>query len=629
MSLIQNIIKIVLLCLTFTFNMQAADISQQEAFIERFYQNILSRNADDEGMNTWLNIIQNESATKVALGFFKSQEFINKKLSNEEFVDILYQTLFDREADIAGKNRWLQQLNDGTSKDKVMYGFFNAQEFTNLANSFGVIPIRSEDQLNTYSNTGVDGYVNRFYTLVLNRTPDESGFNDWTTQLRNGTKAGGDIAKGFFNSQEYVNRGLNDSAFLDICYKAFFDRKADHRGKLGWLELLEKGENKVNILNGFIGSQEFINLADKFEIEPGSVEEKVDSSIDLKLKTTYELPYIYSSYRNNILIDGDSIILVGGEKGHILSGSHDGHVAFNNKIININLVTGERKELEMNANTGHPFGSTVANGRGNTARIHRIGKDRYLISGGFQYVANMEIADFQAMTIKSISPDFEITDTQYQGLNTTTYFADLQGTAIAGDGNIYFFGFNNGLYAMPQILKFDITKEKISLHTSTLKFSRSHIRAVRLADGKVLLIGGWDGSAEVVPNSATRRVEIFNPYDGSITRVADNLDPLHPNFTQFLTRGEDFICIWDKQYTISTNSWKEECDKDYYLAIENILSEYILPDSYRTDSNDFIKKLSNGDIVFFENGFAGNTFSDEISAYSIDTNTLIRVYTPR
>jgi len=630
MSIFQNIIKTVLLSLVLSINIQAADISQQEAFIERFYQNILDRSADTEGMNTWLSVIQNESATKVALGFFKSQEFINKNLSNEQFVDTLYQTLFDREADLAGKTDWLNKLNSGTSKDEVMYGFFNAQEFANLANSFGVTPIRDEDQLNLYETTGIDGFVNRFYTLVLNRTPDENGFNDWTTQLANGTKAGGDIAKGFFNSQEYLNRGLDNSTFLDICYRAFFDREADFGGKLGWLNLLEKGDNKVDILDGFIGSQEFINLADRFGIEPGSSEAKADASIALKLKVTYELPYIYSYARNNILVDGDSIILAGGEKGLAVGGSSGGHIAFNNKVIKINLVTGERRELEMNAHTGDPYASITTNGRGNTAKIHRLGKDKYLITGGFQYVANMEIADFNTMTVKSIIPDFQIIDTQYGGLNTTTYFANLQGMEMAEDGNIYFFGFNNGLYPLPQIVKFDVLKEEISLHTSELEMPRYNIVAVRLADGRILLIGGWDGSAEVTPGSATRRVEIFNPDDGSIIRVADSLNPNNPNFTQFLTRGEDYICIWDKQYTISTNSWKEGCDKDYFSDIKNILSEYILPDLYQHLENDnFIKKLSNGDVVFFENGYTGDTFSDEISAYTIEKNTMIKVYTSR
>lgn len=266
----QKIIKlflVTLILLGMFQNSLSAGEAEQTEFIERFYQNILGRSADTGGMNTWLNVIQNESATKVALGFFKSQEFINKNLSNEEFVDILYRTLFDREADYDGRTDWLNKLNnDSSSKDEVMYGFFNAQEFKNLADRFGVVQIRDEDQLNA-GTTGVEGYVNRFYTLVLNRDADSSGFSDWTTQLNSGTKAGGDIAKGFFNSQEYLNRGLDNNTFLDICYRAFFDREADEGGKNDWLNrIATQGYTKDQILDGFIDSQEFINLANTFGI---------------------------------------------------------------------------------------------------------------------------------------------------------------------------------------------------------------------------------------------------------------------------------------------------------------------------------------------------------------------------
>ena len=52
-------------------NIQAGEI-EQKAFIERFYQNILNRSSDTGGMNTWMNTIQNQSATQVAMGFLNS-----------------------------------------------------------------------------------------------------------------------------------------------------------------------------------------------------------------------------------------------------------------------------------------------------------------------------------------------------------------------------------------------------------------------------------------------------------------------------------------------------------------------------------------------------------------------------
>lgn len=237
--------------------------AERTAFIERFYQNILGRASDTSGLSYWDNILITTSATKVALGFFHSNEFINKNLNNNDFVDILYLTLFDRVSDTSGKSYWLTTLNGGTSKDEILFGFFNSLEFKNLADRFGVVPIRFVDQI-----TGVEGFVNRFYTLVLNREADIAGFNSWTNALQTKQKRGGDIAKGFFNSQEYINRNLDNSTFVDICYRAFFGREADAEGKITWMQQLAQGVSKDSVLNGFIYSQEFSNLTERYHINP-------------------------------------------------------------------------------------------------------------------------------------------------------------------------------------------------------------------------------------------------------------------------------------------------------------------------------------------------------------------------
>ena len=238
-------------------------IAAQTEFISRFYQNILSRNADQSGLDSWLSIIQSESGAKVALGFFNSQEFINLQLNNSDFVNILYSTLFDRLADQEGFDIWMAELESGTLRDVVTYGFLKSQEFTNLANSFNVTAFNGADN----KLFQIKGFVRRFYQLVLNREPDRFGYNDWSSELSARTKAGGEIAVGFFNSSEFLNRDTSDSEFVDISYRSFFGREADDAGKFNWLELLSAGSTRLEIINGFIDSQEFIRLAASFGIE--------------------------------------------------------------------------------------------------------------------------------------------------------------------------------------------------------------------------------------------------------------------------------------------------------------------------------------------------------------------------
>jgi len=134
------------------------------------------------------------------------------------------------------------------------------------------------------STTGVDGYVNRFYSIVLNRTADQGGFDYWTSSLNDKTRAGGDIAKGFFNSEEYTNRGLDNATFVDICYRAFFGREADAGGRADWLGQLNAGVDKQKVLDGFIYSQEFDNLVNAYGILAVMPAAPVETAVDISGK---------------------------------------------------------------------------------------------------------------------------------------------------------------------------------------------------------------------------------------------------------------------------------------------------------------------------------------------------------
>ena len=246
---------------TVTFKLLASG-GGASAFIERFYTNILGRPSDEGGLNAWLDVINTQSSAAVARGFLGSAEFLAKNLDDAAFVDILYRTLFDREGDAGGTSYWLEQLTAGKLREMVIWGFLRAAEFKTLSDSFGVTALNAADE----SAYGIRAFVERFYTLVLGRQPDRGGFDNWVTALTNGSYAGGDIAKAFFLSAEYLNQNTSNDAFVDTCYQAFFGRAADSAGKEGWLNVLAQGQSREYVLNGFIGSAEFAALAASYGI---------------------------------------------------------------------------------------------------------------------------------------------------------------------------------------------------------------------------------------------------------------------------------------------------------------------------------------------------------------------------
>lgn len=108
-------------------------------FVARNYTEFLGRTYDVNGLNDWSGRINSGYGMEnVAYGFVFSQECINMNLSNSDYVKMLYRGIFGRSYDDAGLNDWVNQLNNGTSRETVFWGFANSQEFANMVASYGL-----------------------------------------------------------------------------------------------------------------------------------------------------------------------------------------------------------------------------------------------------------------------------------------------------------------------------------------------------------------------------------------------------------------------------------------------------------------------------------------------------------
>ena len=148
-----------------------------------------------------------------------------------------------------------------------------------------LIQLRTSDQNNrSYSNSVnisdmlaqypkgarqlIEDFVTRFYQLCLDRDPDASGLELWADNLRDQIQTGADVANGFIYSQEFISKNTTDNEYLTILYKAFFNRDPDKAGFDLWVAELNNGRDRGYVLNGFLGSQEFIKLCEDYGIKP-------------------------------------------------------------------------------------------------------------------------------------------------------------------------------------------------------------------------------------------------------------------------------------------------------------------------------------------------------------------------
>ena len=241
---------------------------QIRAFVTRLYEKILGRKPDTKGLDAWSKLLQTRenTAAEVAAGFVFSDEYQNKNKSDKDYVTMLYNTMLDRSPDKSGLNSWCGLLDDGVTRQYIFAGFIGSNEFGKLCDSYGITAgtwnlTAVEDQ-----NARVTAFVTRMYTVCLQRGADASGRRDWIRLLLNGSNSAADVVRGFFNSQEFLKKNLSDEDFVERLYLTLFDRNSDPAGKADWLRNLKNGSSRNQILNGFIGSQEFIRLCEQYGI---------------------------------------------------------------------------------------------------------------------------------------------------------------------------------------------------------------------------------------------------------------------------------------------------------------------------------------------------------------------------
>lgn len=119
---------------------QAKTAPNYFGYVNHMYLTVLDRDADLEGIVNWVASMKTGlTKEEVASGFFTSAEFNNRDLTNSQYVDVLYQSLLGRDAEPAGKAYWLDQLNWSASRETIFTSILNTPEcVAYLSNTFGL-----------------------------------------------------------------------------------------------------------------------------------------------------------------------------------------------------------------------------------------------------------------------------------------------------------------------------------------------------------------------------------------------------------------------------------------------------------------------------------------------------------
>ena len=92
---------------------------------------------------------------------------------------------------------------------------------------------------------------------ALNRAPETAGLNFWYNHLEAGQSLTW-VAQGFMDSTEYQQKygGLDNGNFVEQLYQNVLGRGSDSAGFQNWMNALNSGASRADVLIGFSDSLE-------------------------------------------------------------------------------------------------------------------------------------------------------------------------------------------------------------------------------------------------------------------------------------------------------------------------------------------------------------------------------------
>ncbi|MCL4385349.1 MAG: DUF4214 domain-containing protein [Cyanobacteria bacterium] len=308
-----------------TMNIQTT-LGKTALFIKGLYINLYNREPSSSEINGWISKLENKTKffDGMVRDFFASKEFKDRNLTNEQFIDVLYKAVLNRNGDPGGKLYWLSQLT-GLGRDGVLYYFLVSSEFSSVVKNctddgYKYVTSTTTDTTatttsatttgtttattttttdttptttaatttattttattttstttadtsntitvdNTY--TAEDGPIiawllTRLYKICYNREPNDTEKSIHAKELESGSILYSSIAINLILSKEFSDRKLSNEDYVKVLYMALFDRSGDSGGIAYWTAQLNGGIGREVVLYYFRISLEVKSLS--------------------------------------------------------------------------------------------------------------------------------------------------------------------------------------------------------------------------------------------------------------------------------------------------------------------------------------------------------------------------------
>lgn len=223
----------------------------------RLFDTVFGRAPGEAGHQGYTAQLANGQVTleELAATFITAPEFearYGASTSNEAFVTLLFQNVFDRDPAPRGLAVWTAELDNGTSRAELVARFSETAEHITRTEA-------AQEAFDATDPTELAGVVFRLYRAVLDRVPAQGGFLNWHNALDRGVDQA-DVVALFMESDEFQTR-FGDSSnedFVRLLFNNVLGRQPAQSGLEAWTARLDAGDSRAELVADFMNTPEFV-----------------------------------------------------------------------------------------------------------------------------------------------------------------------------------------------------------------------------------------------------------------------------------------------------------------------------------------------------------------------------------
>ena len=106
----------------------------------------------------------------------------------------------------------------------------------------------------------INNYIERLYNIGIGRTVDIPSRDQYANAIINGTMTPAQVAATILGSDECNAKNPDNKAFVTACYRALLDREPDTQGLNNWVNALNNGMTRAQLIQTFEAQTNFTNL---------------------------------------------------------------------------------------------------------------------------------------------------------------------------------------------------------------------------------------------------------------------------------------------------------------------------------------------------------------------------------